>query len=140
MLRPNPDDSFLAFRLWMVSIGVVGLAGVALIVHFVGVVVYALASSAKTTASAASRDSMVATVDKFQTFKKKTFVSLLAVLLPVWLLIHPWAVLQLPYLVAVCVSGHQLWGPLNCNSVFRPGLFSGGDVCRDFNSKSTVEP
>ncbi len=108
MLRPTPDDSFLAFRIWMVSVGVVGFAGVALIFRFVGVVVYALESSAKTTISAVSRDSMVATVYKFQAFKKKTLVSLLGAILPVWLLIHPWAVLQLPYLVAVCISGRQL--------------------------------
>jgi hypothetical protein len=100
MLLPSPEGSRAAFSVWMGTVFVIGSTGVVLVVRFVGVVTVALQASAKAN-NATSRDAVLATIDRFKAFKKKTLASMLAVLLALWLMVHEWAVLQVPYLLAV---------------------------------------
>ncbi len=41
------------------------------------------------------------TIVKFQQFKKKTYATIVAAVLAIWVVVHPWALYNSSYIIAV---------------------------------------
>ncbi len=90
----------MAFRFFCYLTMVVGVAGSTLAIRFVDAVVRALETSVNTIA-VGSRKAVFSTIERLKAFRKKAQVALMAVVIYLWIMVHEWALHQLPYLFAV---------------------------------------